>query len=139
MIHSAGTIQTDLQRMKGRHMGRWGESFFSDDLACDVKADFDDAVAAGKDPAKVAAGILQTELAREILDEFADDERDEMFWEESAGLFYAAAILQMEHNVLKPKTKKLALEAIKNEKSQGVAGERLTLLSELEAKLKAGS
>ena len=46
MIHNAATIQTDLQRMKGRHMGRWGESFFSDDLACNVKADFDDAVGA---------------------------------------------------------------------------------------------
>jgi hypothetical protein len=119
-------------------MGRWGDGFFDDDLASDVEAGFDKAVAAGKDPAKVAAGILQTELAREILDEFAEDERDEMFWEESAGLFYAAAILQIEHGThgtLKPKTRKLALQAISHEKAQGVKGKRLKLLSELEEKL----
>ena len=116
-------------------MARWGDSLFDDDLACDVKAGFDEAVAAGKDPAKVAARLLQTALARGILDEFAEDERDEMFWEESAGLFYAAAILQIEHGVLKPKTRTLALEAIRLEKAQGVKGKRLKLLSELEEKL----
>jgi hypothetical protein len=116
-------------------MARWGDSFFDDDLASDVKAEFEAAVAAGKDPAKAAAAILRTELAREILDEFAEAERDDMFWEESAGLFYAAAILQIEHGVLKPKTKTLALQAISHEKAQGVKGERSKLLSELEDKL----
>jgi hypothetical protein len=118
-------------------MGRWGDDFFDDDLAADVKDDFDEAVAAGKDPAKVAAGILRTEVAREILDEFAADERDDMFWEESAGLFYAAAILQIEHGVLKSRTRTLALQAIRSEKAQGVKGKRLKLLSELEEKLQA--
>lgn len=116
-------------------MARWGDGFFDDDLAADVKAEFDEAVEDGKDPAKVAAGILKTELAREILDEFAEDERDDMFWEESAGLFYAAAILQIEHGALKPKTRTMALEAIKHEKAQSVKGKRLKLLSELEKKL----
>jgi len=116
-------------------MARWGDSFFDDDLASDVKAEFDEAVAAGKDPAQAAAAILQTELAREILDEFAEDERDDMFWEESAGLFYAAAILQTAHGVLKPKTRTLALQAISHEKAQGVKGKRLKLLSELEETL----
>ena len=93
-------------------------------------------VAAGKDPAKVAERILQTELACEVLDEFAEDERDEMFWEESSGLFYAAALLQIEHDVLKPKTRTLALQAISHEKAHGVEGERLKLLSELEKRLR---
>src|SRR5260221_404664 len=108
-------------------MARWGDSFFDDDLASDVKANFEEAVAAGKDPAKAAAAILQTELAREILDEFSADERDDAFWEESAGLFYAAAILQIEHGVLKPKTRTLALKAVSHEKAQGVKGKRLKL------------
>src|SRR5690348_12844128 len=98
-------------------MARWGDGFFVDDVASDVKAAFDAAVGAGKDPAKVAARILQTELAREILGEFAEDERDDLFWEESAGLFYAAAVLQMEHGVLKPRTRALALQAISHEKA----------------------
>jgi hypothetical protein len=117
-------------------MARWNDGFFDDDLASDVKAEFDDAVGAGNDPAKVAARILQTELAREIMEEFAEEERDDMFWEESAGLFYAAAILQLEHGVLKPKVRTLALQAISHEKAQGVKEKRLKLLSELEEKLK---
>jgi hypothetical protein len=116
-------------------MARWGDGFFDDDLASDVKAEFDEVVGAGKDPAKVAARILQTEFARAILDEFAEEERDDMFWEESAGLFYAAAILQLEHGVLKPKTRTMALQAIRHEKAQGVERKRLKLLSELEEKL----
>ena len=116
-------------------MARWGDAFFDDDLASDVKAEFDEAVAAGKDAAKAAAGIFRTELAREILDEFAEDERDDAFWEESAGLFYAAAILQLEHGVLKPKTRTLALKGISHEKAHGVKGKRLKALSELEEKL----
>jgi len=116
-------------------MARWGDGFFDDDLASDVKAEVEKAVGAGKDPTKVAARILQTELAREIMDEFAEDERDDMFWEESAGLFYAAAILQIEHGVLQPKTRTLALQAIRHEKAQGVEGKRLKLLTELEKKL----
>ncbi|HEX8913646.1 MAG TPA: hypothetical protein VF796_14905 [Humisphaera sp.] len=117
-------------------MGRWGDSFFDDDLASDVMAEFGESVADGKDPAKVAAAILRTELAREVLDEFTDEERDATFWEESSGLFYAAAVLQIEHDVLKPKTRSLALKAIEFEKAQGAEGERLKLLSELEAKLR---
>jgi hypothetical protein len=116
-------------------MARWGDGFFDDDLASDVKAEFDEAVAAGKDPAKVAARILQTELAREILGEFGEEERDDLFWEESAGLFYAAAILQIEHGVLKPKTRTLALQAIGHEKAEGVEEKRRKLLTELEEKL----
>src|SRR4051812_45652405 len=82
-----------LTRTGEFEMARWGDGFFEDDLAADVKAAFDEAVGAGKDPAKVAARILQTELAREILAEFAAEERDAMFWEENAGLCYAAAVL----------------------------------------------
>ncbi len=62
-------------------------------------------------------------------------ERDDMFWEESSGLFYAAAVLQIEHGVLKPKIKTLALEAIGHEKAQGVKGKRLKLLMELDERL----
>jgi hypothetical protein len=124
-----------LFKLRELKMSRWGDGFFDDDLASDIKAGFDEAVAGGKDPAKVAARILQTELALEILEEFAEEERDELFWEESAGLFYAAAVLQIEHGVLKPKTRELALQAIHHEKAQGVEGERLELLSELEKRL----
>jgi len=113
-------------------MGRWGNSFFDDDLALDIKAEFDQAVENGGDPATVAAGLLNMETSQEILDEFPEDERDEMFWEESAGFIFAVAVLQLEHNVLQPEAKALALGAIKSEREQGANASRLELLADLE-------
>jgi hypothetical protein len=45
-------------------------------------------------------------------------------------------IARYEYGVLKPKTRTLALQAISQEKAQGVKGKRFKLLSELEEKLK---
>lgn len=117
-------------------MGRWGDSFFADDLALDVKGAFDDAVSNGADPAATAAAILKSELADEILNEFCEDERDEMFWEESSGLIFAAAVIQLENGVLQPDTKDLALQAIAAEREMGADDQRLNILSDLEQQLK---
>lgn len=116
-------------------MGRWGDSFFADDLAMDVKAAFDEAVSNGTKPAAAAAGILKSELADEILNEFPEDERDEMFWEESSGLIFAAAVIQLENSALQPETKSLAIQAIAAEREMGAEDERLNLLAELEKQL----
>src|SRR6056297_3743349 len=113
-------------------MGRWDNSFFGDDLALDVKGDFDAQVESGTEPSVAAAQILKTELADEILNEFPEDERDEMFWEESAGLIFAATVIQLEHNALQPETKELALQAIAAEREMGADDERLSLLADLE-------
>lgn len=117
-------------------MGRWGDSFFADDLALDVKGGFDEAVSHGADPAATAAAILKSELADEILSEFTEDERDEVFWEESSGLIFAAAVIQLENGVLQPETKSLALQAIAAERDMGAEDERLILLAQLEEQLK---
>jgi len=118
-------------------MGRWDNSFFGDDLALDVKGDFDAQVESGTEPSVAAAQILKTELADEILNEFPEDERDEMFWEESAGLIFAATVIQLEHNALQPETKELALQAIAAEREMGADDERLSLLADLEKELNA--
>ena len=89
----------------------------------------------GAEPAATAAAILKSELADEILNEFPEDERDEMFWEESSGLIFAAAVIQLEHGVLQPETKALAIQAIAAEREMGADGERLNLLAELEQQL----
>ncbi len=120
-------------------MGRWGDSFFADDLASDVRGGFDDAVRSGSSPRDAAAGLLDTDLAREILDEFTEDDRDDMFWEESSGLIFAAAVLQLEHDTLLDETRVLALEAIEAEREAGADPGRLKLLSELEDRLASAS
>ncbi|MFH5802963.1 hypothetical protein [Alienimonas sp. DA493] len=101
----------------------------------DVKAEFEQAVENGEDPPAVAAGLLQTATAREILDEFPEDERDATFWEECSGLIFAAAVLQVEHDVVQPETRKLAAEAIAQERQTGADDERLRLLTDLERQL----
>lgn len=119
-------------------MGRWGDGFFEDDLALDVKGAFEEAVEEGTDPAKAAAALLQSDLANEILDEVTEDERDDAFWEESGGLFYAIATLQLEHDVLQPDVKRLTLEAIEWELAQladAPAPARIDALNVLKARL----
>lgn len=116
-------------------MARWGNSFFEDDLAADIQAEFEQMVADGVAPSEAAAGLLSTDISYEILNEFPEDERDEMFWEESAGLIFAATVLQLEHNALQPETKVLAIQAIAAERDMGADDERLTLLAELEQRL----
>jgi hypothetical protein len=123
-------------------MGTWGPGLFDDDLALDVKGTFDRAVAGGASPADAATGLMESELAREILGEFGADERDDMFWEENRGLFYAIASLQLEHGVLQEVVRQQTLQAIAVER-RGLDPEqnreRWELLDALEAKLNSGA
>jgi outer membrane biosynthesis protein TonB len=119
-------------------MGTWGHGLFEDDLALDVKGTFDRAVAGGASPADAASGLMESELAREVLEEFGEGERDDMFWEENRGLFYAIASLQLEHGVLHEVVRQQTLQAIAVER-RGLDPERdrerWELLDVLEAKL----
>jgi hypothetical protein len=122
-------------------MGTWGDGLFEDDLALDVKGHFDRAVAGGATEADAAAGLMQSALAREILEEFAEGDRDDLFWEENRGLFYAIANLQLQHGVLQEEVKRQTLQAIAVER-RGLDPERnrerRELLDALEARLRAG-
>ena len=119
-------------------MGTRGHGLFDDDLALDVKASFDRAVARGASAAEAAAGLMEGELAREVLEEFREDDRDDMFWEENRGLFYAIASIQLEHGVLQEVVRQQALQAIAVER-RGLDPEqdraRWELLDALEARL----
>ena len=118
-------------------MGTWGSGIFDDDLALDIKGHFDDEVAGGADPAKAARALMQSELAQEILEEVAEDERDEMFWEESGGLFFAVATLQLEHGVLQKEVRAQTLQAIDHWLVLAEGDEeRIAVLKTLEARLK---
>ena len=100
-------------------MGRWDNSFFGDDLALDVKGDFDAQVESGTDPSVAAAQILKTDLADEILNEFSEDERDEMFWEESAGLIFAATVIQLETQCTSTRNEKTCYSGHRSRTSNG--------------------
>lgn len=123
---------------KEKLMGRWGHGILDDDSAFDVKGHFDDAVTGGRNPTEAAAGLMETEVAREILDEFDEEERDEMFWEESAGLLHAVAVLQLEHGVVQDDVRHLALEAVEHELQQLHTDDvRVEVLRKLEARLRS--
>lgn len=119
-------------------MGMWGSGIFDDDLALDIKGWFDRAVAGGMTPQDAARKLMETDLAQEILEEFDEEERDEGFWEESGGLFFAVASLQLDHGVLSPDVKRQTLLAIEawNELAEGDT-DRLAVLAELRARLEA--
>jgi len=113
-------------------MGTWGSAIFDDDLAMDIRSAFTDAVQDGEAPDVVASRLMETELAQEILSEVAEDERDETFWEESGGLFFAVAVLQLEQDVLSRDVRRQTLRAI--EAWQDIADgddEKLEVLDEL--------
>jgi hypothetical protein len=93
-------------------MGTWGDGLFDDDLALDIWAHFEQTVAKGTSAAEAAKGLMESELAREILEEFGTTERDDMFWEENRGLFYAIASIQLEHGVLQEVIRQQTLQAI---------------------------
>ena len=117
-------------------MGMWGSGIFEDDLALDIKGSFDRAVKEGKDPREAARGLMQTDLAKEILEEVVEDEWDDGFWEESGGLFFAVATLQLQHGVVTADVKRQTLLAIDawNRLAEGDA-ERLAVLAKLRAEL----
>jgi hypothetical protein len=123
-------------------MGTWGHGLFDDDLALDVKGHFDRAVAGGASAADAAAGLMESELSREILEEFGADARDDMFWEENRGLFYAIASLQLEHGVLQEVVRQQTLQAIAVER-RGLDPEqnreRWEILDALQAQLNRGA
>src|SRR5262245_17739551 len=119
-------------------MGMWGSGIFEDDLALDVKGWFDRAVASGRDPRDVASRLMENDLAREILDELSEEEWDDTFWEESGGLFFAVASLQLDHGVLSPDVKRHTMLAIDawHRLAEGDA-DRLAVLAALRARLGA--
>lgn len=117
-------------------MGRWGDGFFDDDIALDLKDDFEQSVSAGGSPEKIASGLLRTQGVREILDEWDESERDEMFWEECRGLIFAVAFLQAEYDVVQEETRELALKAIEQARLSGAPDVQLQLLRELEQRLR---
>jgi len=120
-------------------MGTWGKAIFDDDLALDIRGAFTDAVQAGEAPGVVASSLMDTELAREILEESVEDEWDEAFWEESGSLFFAVATLQLEEGVLSRDVKRQTLRAI--EAWQDIAegdDEKLEVLDGLRQRLLRG-
>jgi hypothetical protein len=120
-------------------MGRWGDDLFDDDLALDIQARFEHLVETGTSAKQAAIGLLQSDLAREILDELDPEDRDEMFWEESGAMFLAIASIQIAHDALDPDVTPLALEAIAHERARLDAKRdevRLAALSSLEARLR---
>ena len=119
-------------------MGTWGASLLDDDLALDIRGCFEGALEAGESPEVAARGLMNTEVAREILEEFAEDERDDSFWEESRGLFYAVATIQLAHGVLEDDVRRQTLQAITAERrglDREADAERWTILDELETRL----
>lgn len=119
-------------------MGNWASGIFDDDLARDIKGLFEAEVKAGRKPAEVAKGLMQSDLARDILDELDEDEWDEAFWEESGALFFAVAHLQLEHGVLSSEVKRQTLQAI--DAWQEIAAgdeERLEVLDDLRGRIAA--
>lgn len=107
-------------------MGVWGTGIMDDDLALDIKAEFEDAVNEGLGVPQATARILEA---------FLDVSQDE---DEGPILYLALAQLQLEKNHLLPEVKNQALQIIKN----GIGLERWeeagnTTLKERKAELNA--
>ena len=112
-------------------MGTWDTGIFGDDIAMDVKAEFDDAI---------AEGMSVKEATKQILESFEDVLEDD---EEAPIVYLVLAILQLEKGALQKNIKKKALGIIKS--GQGLdrwkeAGEdelnnRIRVLDELKDKL----
>lgn len=116
-------------------MGRFGDGWFADDLALDVRAGFRSAVASGRPASEVAGALLETPLAVEILTEFPREDWDDGFFEEAAGLIFAVVVLQLEHDALRPDAAELAHLAIASERRVGAPAERIAMLADLERRL----
>lgn len=87
-------------------MGVWDTGIFDDDMAMDIKAEFDDAI---------AEGMTVKEATKQILQSFEDVLEDE---DESPIVYLALAALQLEKGTIQKNIKKKALQVI--ESGQGL-------------------
>lgn len=112
-------------------MGTWNTGIFDDDIAMDIKAEFDDAI---------AGGMSVKEATEQILESFEDVLEDE---DEAPVVYLTLAALQIEKGNIQKDIRKKALGII--ESGQGLdrwkdAGEdelynRTRVLNELKDKL----
>lgn len=84
-------------------MGTWNAGIFDDDIALDIKAEFDDAL---------AEGMTVKEATKQILESFEDVLEDD---EESPIVYLALAALQLEKGEIQKNIKKKALQIIESE------------------------
>ncbi len=81
-------------------MGTWGPAIFSDDLACNVRDDFRDALAEGK-----SVGEAVAELERQYATTLKDADTADVFW-------FAIAATAWKVGRLEPDLKERALQII---------------------------
>lgn len=81
-------------------MGTWDVGIFDDDMAMDIKAEFEDAIAEGASVKKATKQILKS---------FEDELEDE---EEAPIIYLVLAALQLEKGDVQKNIKKKALEII---------------------------
>ncbi|MDF2822200.1 MAG: hypothetical protein K0R15_2648 [Clostridiales bacterium] len=112
-------------------MGTWNTGIFDDDLAMDIKAEFEEAI---------EEGLSAKEATAMILEAYEDELEDE---DEGPIIYLALAVLQMEKGIIEKSIKNKALYII--ESGQGLdrwkeAGKdgyekRLMVLNELKDKI----
>lgn len=84
-------------------MGTWGTGIMDDDLALDIKAEFEDALNEGFDVPRATSKIFEA---------FGDLSEDE---DEGPILYLVLAQLQLEKNHLLPEVRNKAMQIIENE------------------------
>ena len=112
-------------------MGTWDTGIFDDDIAMDVKAEFDDAI---------AEGATAEEATKQILESFEDVLEDD---EEAPIIYLTLVALQLENGFAQKSLKQKVLEIIESgqglDRWQDTGGDelinRLKVLNELKDKL----
>lgn len=112
-------------------VGTWDTGIFDDDVAMDIKAEFDEAI---------ADGMSVKEATEQILESFADVFDDE---DEAPIVYLTLAALQIEKGSVLKNIKQKALDIIESgqgfdrweEAGNDVLNERISVLNELKAKL----
>jgi hypothetical protein len=112
-------------------MGAWGTGIFDDDLALDIKADFEDAL---------DNGLTIDAATQQILEEYAEVLEDE---DEGPIIYFALAALQLEQGEIQQIIKSKALHIISTgesldlweEAGQDALAKRQQALLELKTKL----
>lgn len=112
-------------------MGTWDTGIFDDDLAMDIKSEFDDAI---------EEGMSVKKATKQILESFEDELEDE---DEASIIYLTLAALQLEQGNVEKNIKKKALEIIESgqdlERWEGADEEelnkRIAVLNELKERL----
>lgn len=112
-------------------MGTWDTGIFDDDIAMDVKAEFDDAM---------AEDLTVEEATEQVLESFEDELEDE---DDGPVVYFALAVLQMEQGSVTEDIRQAVLHII--ETGQGLErwkdaeeekfNKRIGILNELKQKL----